>query len=287
MSIAIVPARPAAAIILLREGPGNAPGQFEVFMVRRHVQSEFMPDVYVFPGGSVQRSDSSAEVAALCAPCAQPELASPLVNTPIDRAHLKRLGLRVAALREMFEEAGVLLAYEAHGGLLAVEDVEGADAGRVARFAAHRQRLQERTGELLDVLQAERLILATDQLGYYSHWITPEGVPKRFDTYFFVAPFPAQQTAMHDMLETTASIWISPQEALRRTQNTDFPLARVTQIQLGDLAAFPTSAALFEHVKTLTVPTILAVASQREINSVFPVPSQLPKEDTSDDDPTR
>jgi 8-oxo-dGTP pyrophosphatase MutT (NUDIX family) len=215
--------RLASAIMLLRDR--DAGQGIEVFMVRRVIQSDFMPDVYVFPGGSVSADDKAAEQAEnVCMPVAA------AVADPEGRTGLGT-GVRAAAIRELFEEAGVLLAYRT-GEILAINEED------VARFASYRQAFQQRKGSLVEMAHAENLMLATDHLGYFAHWITPEGMPKRFDTHFFVTTAPAEQQAAHDRLETSEGVWIAPAEALARSELGEFPLVFATIHQLHDLAAF-------------------------------------------------
>jgi 8-oxo-dGTP pyrophosphatase MutT (NUDIX family) len=193
-------------------------------MVRRVVQSEFMPNVYVFPGGSVSADDRTAEQAAgLCAPLLLPE----------EHTHLGT-GVRAAAIRELFEEANILLAYQAGRQILAV------DKEMVAHFAAYRQAFNEQRGSLVELATRNHLLLATDSLVYFSHWITPAGSPKRYDTHFFLAMAPPEQDALHDQLETSAGIWIQPEHALERSATGDFPLAFPTYHQLLELAHYNT-----------------------------------------------
>ncbi len=215
--------RLASAVMLLR---GMASGQgIEVFMVRRVIQSDFMPDVYVFPGGSISADDRAAEQAEeVCTPIA-PSAADPEGRTILGS------GARAAAIRELFEEAGVLLAYR-DGQILAINEED------VARFDGYRQAFNERKGSLIEMAQTEYLRLATDRLGYFAHWITPEGMPKRFDTHFFITTAPAEQQAAHDRLETSEGIWIAPVEALERFERNEFPLVFATIYQLRELAAF-------------------------------------------------
>ncbi|MFL5625032.1 MAG: NUDIX hydrolase [Ktedonobacteraceae bacterium] len=215
--------RLASAIMLLRD---REAGQgMEVFMVRRVIQSDFMPDVYVFPGGSVSKDDQAAEQAEdVCMPVAQ------AVADPEGRTGLGT-GVRAAAIRELFEEAGVLLTYRM-GEMLAI----GEEA--VVRFASYRQAFQQRQGSLVEMAHAENLRLATDHLGYFAHWITPAGMPKRFDTHFFVTTAPTEQQAAHDRLETSEGVWIAPAEALARSERGEFPLVFATIYQLHELAAF-------------------------------------------------
>jgi 8-oxo-dGTP pyrophosphatase MutT (NUDIX family) len=219
------PARPvtprlAATTTLLRQG---ADGRVEVFLVRRHIQSDFAPDVFVFPGGSVNADDRDAERApGLCAPVAPPADGAP------DNPTALGFGLRAAALRELFEEAGVLLARR-DGQALAVA---GDD---IARFAAHRDALNRRQTTLAAIATQEGLTLATDELVYWAHWITPTALPKRFDTYFFLAPMPSAQEAAHDALETTEGVWVAPEDALAGYARGDFPLVFATVHQLRAL----------------------------------------------------
>ncbi len=219
----IVQPRLASTVLLVRD---TVAGPAEVFMVRRVVQSEFMPDVYVFPGGSISADDLMAEQeAGLCA-SVRTSLADPEGRTSLGT------GVRVAAIREAFEEANILLAYQADRQFLAV----GKDA--VARFAAYRLAFNERNGSIVELAKREHLLLATDSLIYFSHWITPEGVPKRYDTHFFLSPMPPQQEALYDQLETSAGIWIQPGQALERFAAGNFPLAFPTYHQLQDLARY-------------------------------------------------
>src|SRR5206468_9198064 len=142
--------RLASAVMLLRD---VASGQgIEVFMVRRVIQSDFMPDVYVFPGGSISADDRAAEQAEeVCTPVA-PAAADPEGRTILGS------GARAAAIRELFEEAGVLLAYRS-GEMLAILEAD------VPRFAAYREAFNQRKGSLVEMARAENLRLATDQLG--------------------------------------------------------------------------------------------------------------------------
>ncbi len=237
----------ASAVMLLRD---TAAGQgIEMFMVRRVIRSDFMPDVYVFPGGSVSKDDQAAElVEGLCDPI--PVSA----GDPEGRTRLGG-GARAAAIRELFEEAGILLAYQA-GKMLAIPDQD------VERFRAYRDAFNERKGSLVQLARTEHLTLATDLLHYFAHWITPEGMPKRFDTHFFLATAPAEQQAAHDRLETSDGIWISPEEALARFEHKEFPLVFATIYQLRELAAFRSVQEALESTTKQHVPTRLPILSQ-------------------------
>ena len=256
MAAQTVRPRLASAVMLLRDvvaeqgreqerEQGQGKG-IEVFMVRRVIQSDFMPDVYVFPGGSVSADDRAAEQAEeVCMPVA-PAGADPEGRTVLGS------GVRAAAIRELFEEAGVLLAYRV-GQMLAIGNED------MPRFAGYRQAFNERKGSLVEMAHAENLRLATDQLGYFAHWITPEGMPKRFDTHFFITTAPAEQQAAHDRLETSEGIWIAPTEALARGERGEFPLVFATIHQLHELAAFSTVAEALAATTTQHVETRIPV----------------------------
>ncbi len=234
--------RLAATVMLIRDDAVQQ--DIEVFMVRRVVQSEFMPNVYVFPGGSISHDDLLAEqTAEICASI------SPLVADPQGRTLLGS-GVRAAAIREMFEEANVLLAYQEQK-MLAVT------AESVARFAQYRQLFNQRAGSLVALARAEQLKLATDLLVYFAHWITPELMPKRYDTHFFLAAAPSEQEALYDDLETSDGLWIIPRVALQRYARGDFPIAFPTFHQLRDLSAFASVAAALQACEMRSVPTYM------------------------------
>jgi 8-oxo-dGTP pyrophosphatase MutT (NUDIX family) len=242
--------RLASAVMLLRD---IAPGQgMEVFMVRRVIQSDFMPNVYVFPGGSVSQDDRTTELAEdVCAPPLALSLADPEGHTALGK------GVRAAAIRELFEEAGILLAYH-DAGMLTINDEN------VAHFDAYRHGFHQRHGSLVAMARAEDLLLATDQLSYFAHWVTPEGMPKRFDTHFFLTTAPAKQQAAHDHLETSEGTWIAPAEALARFERNEFPLVFATIYQLRELAAFGSVKEALETTATKHVPTRIPKLIQEE-----------------------
>ena len=177
-------------------------------MVRRNLQSDFVGGAYVFPGGSVDPLDGGAEAEAACVGRSDAE-ASILLG--VDSGGL---AYWVAALRETFEEAGLLLA-ERPGGpaLLAGEPEEE------ARFVAERATVNAGTRRFLDLCRDEGLRLQVGDVHYFAHWITPQGAPRRFDTRFFVAAAPPGQQAAHDAGETIADTWISPHRALEGHRN--------------------------------------------------------------------
>lgn len=205
--------RPAATVTLVR----NAPGGFEVLMMQRNFQSVFMPGMHVFPGGAVDRHDGSEDIATLC--------------TGLDDATASRkLGITggglaywVAAIRESFEEAGILLACNDKGEIVALDD-----AVRAQRFHAYRARVEQGEHPLSDLLRDEGLRLPLQEMTYFSHWITPVGAPRRYDTRFFVAAAPEGQQPLHDNRETINHVWVRPAEALSLNKQKRFDMRTPT-----------------------------------------------------------
>jgi len=230
---------PAATVTLVRDGPLG----LEVLMMRRNLQSAFVPGKYVFPGGSVDDSDSAAAMYARC-------------TGLDDAAASKRLGVAshglaywIAAIRETFEEAGLLLARDAAG--MAV------DHARAAALSCHRNAVA--AGELAfdALLDKAGLFLAADELIYFSHWITPAGAPRRYDTRFFVASAPAGQEPVHDNEETIESVWVRPREGVERYLKGTFKMLTPTIHTLRLFAEHETALALIDALRALPeVPTI-------------------------------
>jgi 8-oxo-dGTP pyrophosphatase MutT (NUDIX family) len=189
---------PAATIALVRDARDG----LEVLLLQRSFQSGFMPGVHVFPGGGLDPGDESAE--------AHERSAGPADGEASRRLGIERGGLAyfIAAIRESYEEAGILLAYGDDGGIV---DLNGEAA---ERYRTHRRALDQGRNGLGEIARAENLRLATDRLVYFSHWITPVGAPRRYDTRFFLAAAPPDQEAEHDNREAIAHAWMRPAEAL-------------------------------------------------------------------------
>lgn len=217
--------RPAATLALLRDGERSP----EVLMMRRTHLAEFASGAYVFPGGAVDDADRDPALVALA--------------RGTDDAQASRvLGMRegglaywIAAIRECCEEAGILLAYDRSGNLVAIEDEP-----RRAEFTRQRRSLAQGRLGLADLLREGGLTLATDKLAYLSRWITQAGRPRRFDTRFFVARAPSRQHSEHDGTELLDHVWLSPQEALTRNARGEVNLLYPTVKTLQTLARFKT-----------------------------------------------
>jgi len=235
-----VEARPAASVLLVRDVPPPGPG-LDVFMAQRHVASAFVGGAYVFPGGRVDPADAidPALLSGLDAPTANRRLGL----TEGGLAHY------VAAIRESFEEAGVLLAYDRSGLLLDLRD-----PARAARFEELRRRLNAGELTLADIAAAESLRLALDRLEYWSHWITPAGEPRRFDTRFFLARAPEGQRAAHDRYELTGSAWVPPADAIAKALRHEWMVIFPTLMNLKDLGRHPTVDAALAWARTQPLP---------------------------------
>jgi 8-oxo-dGTP pyrophosphatase MutT (NUDIX family) len=211
--------------MLVRDGDRG----MEVFMLRRTLDAVFAGGLYVFPGGAVDAADGHAEVEPLCTGRTDAE-ASEVLGIASGG-----LAFWVAAIRECFEEAGVLLARR--GGL----DIGFDDPATAERFTAHRHAVHDGSVRLVDLCAAEDLRLSTDAIQYVSHWITPIGERRRFDTRFFVARAPEAQEPLHDDGETIASLWVGPAEALDRQRRGELAMIPPTMKNLEFLTQHTTA----------------------------------------------
>ena len=194
--------------------------------------------MYVFPGGKVDGDDHLHKYDAFRQGPSESQLPQQQALGNDWR------GYWVAGIRESFEEAGVLLAYRMKGGLLDYHP------GNRARFEAYRRPLHSGELSLFEICERESLRLAVDHIHFVNRFVTPPGRPRRFDTRFFLAEAPPDQTGVHDEKETVDSIWISPAEALEQNDAGSFDLMRVTRIQLEMLAAHVTHKDLIDWART-------------------------------------
>jgi len=249
-----VPVRDAATVMLVRDAAAGTlglddPGGLEVFMLRRNLKSDFVGGAYVFPGGGVDDHDRHVDLDPVCQGRSDADASAQL---GIDSGGL---AFWVAAIRESFEEAGVLLAYDADGDMVRLDD-----PAVIARFAEHRRSVDSGERRLIEVCSDERLRLAVDTMHYFSHWITPEGPTRRYDTRFFVARAPDAQVPLHDDHEVIANLWVRPSEALARHRAGEFEMI------------FPTIRTLMSFERFSTADELLTAAA-----SVGDVPAILPR----------
>ena len=228
--------RLAATVLLVRDGASG----LEVFMVERHHQIDFATGALVFPGGKVDDADADPRLRACC--------------TGAEELDDAALALRVAAIRETFEECGVMLAH----GLARVPAAESDFTALVLR---------------------EKLALACDALLPFAHWITPEVVPKRFDTHFFLAAAPADQLALHDGSESVDSVWIAPAAALGEAEAGRRTIIFPTLMNLAKLAEARDVADAFARARARPVVTVqptLAVGASGKRELRIPVEAGYP-----------
>ncbi len=226
--------RDAATVLLLRDRPS---GEFEVLMVKRHGQSGFMAGAHVFPGGKLDAADSTDEMACRLIGLSAEEARQALGEPELPSA--RALGMFVAALRETFEEAGVLLA----------------DFALSADLSAARKHLHEGTS-FADVLAELDAHLRVDQIVPFSRWVTPVVEPRRFDTRFFVARVDPSQRAEHDKRETTTHAWLTPREAIEATLRAQIMLPPPTLKSLLELSNFESAEAVLAAARARKPPMV-------------------------------
>src|SRR5437762_780979 len=248
MAEAVAP-RNASTILLLRDSAnakvdGKSREKIEVFMMVRHYEIDFNSGALVFPGGSVDKGDKDI-------------IATPALYSGGEGLDEATLSFRIAAIRETFEESGILLARPLASKALV-------DAKRASEIeAAHRADLCDSKITFLKVLTDNGMVRALDELVPYAHWITPEGMPKRFDTWFFLAAAPPEHVGAHDGKESTDSIWVSPREALEGGETGRFKLP------------FPTTRNLIKLGKQPNVKAALDDSRGKPVVAVMPVITKL------------
>lgn len=241
----------AATVILLRD---KEPYGFEVFLLRRHEKSSFMGGNFVYPGGRVDREDSSSETCFYSKGITSEEAQKILGGTFSPK---ESLAYWIAAIRELFEEAGILLAYDQKGNLLRLRNRDEQE-----KFSNYRGLLQKAEIVICEMANRENLSFALDRLRYYAHWITPEARSERFDTYFFLARYPSGQEATYDQKETTAGVWVTPREALDDNLRGGAVLSPPTLKTLEDLSRFKTIDEIFTSLRNAEIQTILPILTK-------------------------
>ena len=214
MTVKLLP-RPASTLILLRDSASGP----EVLMLQRTQSAVFLGGAYVFPGGSLDEADANPRI----------------LKRIRGEAKVPPAPYWVAAMRECFEEAGILL---------------GVDAKRAESLMHYRKR------PFVELLENEDLQIPADAIAYYGHWITAPGRSRRFDTRFFLAVAPEGQAGSHDAEETIHDVWITPHEALERGARKEIELVPATQTTLQDLKSFKTAREAFDAVRARPEPEV-------------------------------
>ncbi|MDF2732977.1 MAG: hypothetical protein K0S92_1611 [Desertimonas sp.] len=254
--------RPAATVMLLRDAHD---GGIEVLMVRRAVAAAFAGGIYVFPGGAVDAADRTPEIGAL-------------VSGLDDVAASQRLGVPsgglaywVAAIRECFEEAGLLLAHPADA-----QPVPSAIDGE--RWAVHRGELS-----MVELCRRHGVLLDAGALRYVSHWVTPVGeVARRFDTRFFLGAAPDGQEGRHDDAELVDSRWVAPADALAAFDRGELVLMHPTEANLRFIADCATVAEALAHADATGPPPRIEPRIRRDAEGKM-VGIALPDDPAYDD----
>lgn len=241
---------PSSTILLLRDGAEG----LEVFMVVRHHQIDFASGALVFPGGKVDKADSARHV-----------------RSRVDGAEAfddTLLALRVAAIREAFEEAGVLLARNAQTG-----DV--VDAARLSALEPYRDALNKGELGIAEFLERENLRIAADMLTPFAHWITPSMMPKRFDTHFYLAAAPADHLAVHDGSESVDSVWIRPQAALEEAEAGKRTIIFPTRMNVEKVGRSANVAHAIEEARKAPIVTVEPKVTKNEAGeAILRIPAE-------------
>lgn len=242
------PTKPAATILMLREGAQG----MEVFMVVRHQQIDFASGAIVFPGGKLAAGDSDARVRARA--------------TGLEGLSEEQCAMRVGAIREAFEECGLLLARaRGESALLG--------AARVAELGSrYRQPLDRGELGMADLLEREDLVLACEELVPYAHWIAPVFMPKRFDTWFYLARTPQDQAALHDGREGVDSVWIRPDDAIAQAAAGTRTIVPATLVNVQKLGFSDSVESAFAAARAQPVVSVLPVLEQRADGAVLKIP---------------
>jgi 8-oxo-dGTP pyrophosphatase MutT (NUDIX family) len=246
MSGASVEPVPSATILLLRGDHAS----LEVFMVVRHHEIDFASGALVFPGGKVDEQDGDAALIELCDGAAA---------DPAARA------IQIAAIREAYEECGVLLARRAGS-------TELIDGRHLQTLEASRAAIHSGAISLRRFLQDNELRLACDKLVPFAHWITPAMMPKRFDTHFFVAEAPTDQVALHDGQESVDSVWINPADALAAAEDGRYTVIFPTLRQVEKLAHASSPTDAVERARASRIVTVLPWTEQRVDGNYLCIP---------------
>lgn len=224
------PLRTAATVVVMRDSPSG----IEVLLLRRAERGDHSSGAWVFPGGVLDAQDR--DCAAFC-------------GTLDDAAASASMGMTeggldyyVAAIRECFEEAGLLLACGADGHLLSLAGEMGAEMG------PWRSRLHRGEATMAQFCSHFGLTLATDRLAYFSRWVTPAIRAKRWDTRFFFAIAPTEQESAHDEIELVEQLWLTPADAIARSES--LKLLNPTRYTLETLSGFATTAEMMAHART-------------------------------------
>ena len=253
--------RKAATVILVRDT--HTP-PFEIFLMRRHRNQSFMGGAFVFPGGTQEKKDDGVSEDFIAAdPCFEQSLnriTAGGVSLPAAKS------LFITAIRETFEESGILFAKRTDN--VSVELM----FRDPLKWNAYRQQLHNQAKSLEDIADHENIIFVPHALIPYARWITPEAEKKRFDTWFFIAQIPTHQTPCHDDVELVDSIWVTPEGALKKNDEKKILLMPPTLKTIEELSAFSSLDRVFEKIQEKRLSPILPQAIFSEMRRGVKLP---------------
>ena len=235
--------RPAATIVLLRDSDTG----MQVLLLRRNRSAGFVPGAYVFPGGRVDASDATEDTLAFVDGLTPEQAAHRLELVDGDPP---AIAYYLAALREAFEETGILVGRDGHGR-------EPATAAEDERVDATRNDLMEDRISFAQVLERLECRIDGASVEYLAHWITPKPEPRRYDTRFFAAKVREAATPIVDPREMTDAVWITPDAALVRADEGTLPMIFPTLKTLEQLRDYETTNAALASLAGRSVRTVL------------------------------
>ena len=238
----------ASTLILVREAPNVHP--FEVLLMRRHNKQNSFGNAFVFPGGLLEEEDCVSKLADYASVISVEEIKGRLNESSISDE--KALGLYFAAIRETFEESGVILAVFKSGRTINFNDLKIRK-----RFAGYRNMVYQQKMTLEELAKEEKFVFSLNQLTPFAHWITPEHNTSRFDTRFFLAQLPLGQEPIHDAIEMTETLWTTPEEALLKQKTGEILLMPPTLVTLEEMSQFSSTSNLLSFASSRSVQTIL------------------------------
>jgi len=240
---------PASTVLVIRDGVDD----IEVFMVVRHHQIDFASGALVFPGGKVDENDLNPEIRRYI-----------VSETEISD---EEISYKIAGIRECYEEADVLFADEQN-------EKEIISSERLEKLAKWREEFNNKKGSMFDFAVKENITFNLDNLIPFAHWITPKMMPKRFDTYFYLAEAPKDHTGQHDGKESVDSIWISPRQALEDCLAEKRTIIFPTRMNLEKLSKFNTVKEALEEVKKEKVFTVEPKIEKNEDGVFLTIPEK-------------
>jgi len=253
----------AATVMLIRQTPSANP--FEVLLMRRHARQSFMAKAFVYPGGQQDDADCHPELADVAGNMTA-KAAKQSLNEP-DISDAKALGLFFTAVRETFEESGILLAELTSG-----RQLDFADKETRQRFARYRAMILQQELTLRDLARKENLVFRLNDLKPYARWVTPVVEKKRFDTRFFLATMPPGQKPVHDSREMTETLWIEPERALLKQNTGDMLLMPPTLKTLEEMANQSSWSDLSSRVSSTSIQPIMPQVTAEGDSIVIKLP---------------